>query len=249
MKPLTAAELLTIWEQEMNRPLLPKTLHLLSAACPGLDINAVAALSIGERDSRLLQLRQQLFGTHLVNMAQCPQCSERIEWEGDTRELCLPSKQPQNSNGVFDVEVDDFSITFRLPNSTDIYQALEAGTGPAAMAKLHALCILDMRRGGAVCKKEDLSEKALQELDRRMEEADPQADIRMDLCCPACSHQWEALFDIAGYLWTEIDRWAVHILQEVQVLAKTYGWSEQDILNMSPLRRHLYLKGRFNDER
>jgi hypothetical protein len=245
MKPLSTTELLAIWEQGMNQSLLSKTLHLLSAACPGLELHAAAELSIGERDSRLLQLRQQLFGTRLANMTQCPQCAERIEWEGDTRELSLlsqPAQRPENANGVFNLEVDDFNITFRLPNSVDIYRALETGAGPAATANLRSSCILDIQRGGEICKKDDLSEMAFQKLDHAMEEADPQADIRMELKCPACSHQWEALFDISRYLWTEIDRWVPQVLEEVHILAANYGWSEQDILNMGPLRRHLYLE-------
>jgi hypothetical protein len=64
----------------------------------------------------------------------------------------------------------------------------------------------------------------------------------MLLTCPNCCNQWEGQFDIASYLWTEINTWARHMLQEVYLLARAFGWSEYAILTMSPQRRQLYLE-------
>jgi len=49
-------------------------------------------------------------------------------------------------------------------------------------------------------------------------------------------------FDILTYLWSEIEDWAQRLLLEVHTLALAYGWSERDILAMSPRRRRLYLE-------
>jgi hypothetical protein len=87
-----------------------------------------------------------------------------------------------------------------------------------------------------------LPDHILKALSRRMDELDPQADIRMQLTCPRCAHQWETLFDIASILWHEINHWAERMLLTVHRLAKAYGWSEQDILSMSPIRRQFYLE-------
>ena len=75
-----------------------------------------------------------------------------------------------------------------------------------------------------------------------MSEEDPQADIRMNLICPACTNKWETRFDIVGYLWAEIDNWAYRLMGEVVVLARAFGWQEKDIVNMSARRRHLYIQ-------
>ena len=48
-------------------------------------------------------------------------------------------------------------------------------------------------------------------------------------------------FDIGAFFWSEIDAWAGRILQQVHVLASAYGWSERDVLALSPVRRQLYL--------
>lgn len=241
MKPLTANELLTVWERGLNLPLPQKTINLLVQACPDMDADAVARLSIGERDARLLLLREWMFGTRLLNMAVCPGCSEHIEWETRVEDIRLQPLQKHDSSQEFSLEKDEFSVRFRLPCSLDISTVIADGTGPPDPAKLMASCILDSNRAGEPCEVDSLPDNVVQALNRRMEEEDPQADIRMVLTCPGCSHQWEARFDIANYLWLEIDGWAERILPAVHKLARAYGWAERDILNMSPVRRQLYL--------
>jgi len=225
----------------MNQSLLQKTLNLLVLACPQMDSNAVAKLSIGERDARLLLLRERMFGSRLTNMADCPKCSERLEWETNINDIRLQSLQPHHSSREFSLELDDYSIRFRLPNSLDIAAVIADGPGQPDPAKILADCILDCQCSGKARELEDLPDKVIQALSQRMEAEDPQADIRMALNCPNCSHQWAVRFDIASYLWLEINQWAVRILQDVHKLARTYHWPEHDILNMNPVRRQLYL--------
>jgi hypothetical protein len=72
--------------------------------------------------------------------------------------------------------------------------------------------------------------------------ADPQADIRIDLECPACAARWLAPFDVASYLWTELDALARRTLIQVHQLASAYGWTESEVLDLSPRRRAAYLE-------
>ena len=75
----------------------------------------------------------------------------------------------------------------------------------------------------------------------RISAIDPQADTRVNLTCPECRNGWSEMFDIVSFFWAEIDAWARRILQDVNVLARAYGWRERDILALSPVRRQLYL--------
>ena len=70
---------------------------------------------------------------------------------------------------------------------------------------------------------------------------DPQADLEVNLTCPACGHRWAALVDVAAFLWTELKAQARRLLREVHTLALAYGWRESDILAMSSRRRQAYL--------
>ncbi|MGW6805848.1 hypothetical protein ACWGCF_46290, partial [Streptomyces sp. NPDC055039] len=73
-------------------------------------------------------------------------------------------------------------------------------------------------------------------------EADPAADVTLNVNCPECGGATPAALDITSYLWTELDAWARDLLLDVHLLASAYGWSEPEILALSPLRRRYYLE-------
>jgi hypothetical protein len=62
------------------------------------------------------------------------------------------------------------------------------------------------------------------------------------LTCPQCAHQWQAPLDIVSFLWSEVHAWAIRLLREIHELASAYGWSEAEILALSPWRRRAYLE-------
>ena len=59
--------------------------------------------------------------------------------------------------------------------------------------------------------------------------------------CAACGHAWQSVFDIAGFFWNEIHVRGRRLLQEIDLLARTYGWTEGEILGMTDQRRSLYV--------
>lgn len=61
----------------MQHP-LDRALTILSAAFPATRREALATLSIGRRDSRLLRLRELTFGPRLNGYAECSRCRERL---------------------------------------------------------------------------------------------------------------------------------------------------------------------------
>jgi hypothetical protein len=85
-----------------------------------------------------------------------------------------------------------------------------------------------------------LPEELVQAASTAMEKTDEQANVRIALGCPACSHQWSQPFDIVSYLWSEIEEWAQRLVLEIHVLASAYGWSESEIVALTPRRRRLY---------
>ena len=239
MRPLTTAELLLVWETGLQQPPLERSLHLLGKACAIADVNEVASMSIGERDARLLQLRGWMFGGQLLNVAHCPQCNERVEWESRVDELQL---QPAQAGRQLQLEQEGYLVRFRLPNSHDMHRLLHDPFLRTQPRQILLSCILESWLEEQLLPAAGLPFHILDAVQQRMSEEDPQADISILLDCPACRHQWEALFDIGSYLWAEIHQWALRLLQEVGLLAKTFHWSEQDILNMSARRRQFYLE-------
>ena len=241
MRHLNTAEILQVWEEWFNQSFLEKNLRLLAVACSVNDLHQLSHLSIGDRDARLLQLREWMFGYILRNKVNCPNCAEVIEWETDTKDLHLQSITQNLFVREFFLEKDGYSIQFRLPDSVDIFRIAKSELQEEAYKKVRSDCILKVNKNGEPSPASDLPESVWEALNKQMEEEDPQANIRMSLTCPTCKHSWEVYFDIGSYFWVEINNWAQRILQEVYQLARAFGWAERDILNMSAYRRQYYI--------
>jgi hypothetical protein len=239
MRAFSEIELLDIWERGRARHPVHRALALLIAACPDIPLEQMARFSIGHRDNVLIRLRETIFGPKLTGVAICPACKERLELEFSTKDI-----QPE---GEIREEINDFSfngyeVQFRLPNSLDLLSLSETSDLTKARYSLLGRCIIYAKTQGDEISIDKLPAKVLDAIVLRMNEIDPNADIQMDLSCPCCPHRWQISFDIASFLWKEIDHWARRLLSDVHLLAKGYGWSESEILEMSPWRRQFYLE-------
>ena len=237
MRPLSAGQCLEAWERGLAETRWRRALPLLAAASDS-SMEGVASLSVGERDRRLLKLREWAFGSQLSSVADCASCGERLEWTIDTTSL---SKQETGLQSEETYERDDYSITFRLPNTVDLEAVAGSGDANEARSLLLERCVTSASKAGEQVGPGTLPEAVTEGLAMRMSEVDPQADVQMDLTCPACGHRWQAVFDIESFFWTEIHAWAQRLLSEVHLLACAYGWREKDILELSPWRRQFYL--------
>ena len=241
MRPLSASELLNVWERGLSTTVVQRMLLLLAVACPELTRANLVQLSIGELDRRLLTLREWTFGPHLTGTVACPACSDRLEFNFHVEDIRAgPNTESAEEPAAdeaheFTLGVAGFEVRFRLPNSLD----LDAATSREALLER---CVLAVRRSGADADVSILPTEVVDAVAARMAEADPQADVQLALSCPTCDHRWQAVFDVAAFFWSEIHAWAFRTLREVHVLASAYGWSEDDILALSPWRRQFYLE-------
>ena len=55
-----------------------------------------------------------------------------------------------------------------------------------------------------------------------------------------CGHGWFTSLDMGWVLWAQISERARALLLDVHDLARGYGWSEPQILALSPWRRAAY---------
>ena len=72
-------------------------------------------------------------------------------------------------------------------------------------------------------------------------EANPQADVAVSLDCALCGHQWEAAFEAGAFVWSQVERIAAGLIEQVHDLAQAYHWAEAAILAMPERRRARYL--------
>lgn len=239
MRPLSAAQLLDAWEQGLSQPAYRRVLPLLAAVSPDSSIDTVATLTIGERDRSLLTVRQWTFGAQLAGVADCSECNERLEWLHSVADLYV--EQQFDANGELSLEADGYSINFRAPNISDL--AAPAGCADIATAHRALLerCVFKAQLNGQDIPASELPGEIVALIAERISKADPQADLKIDLRCPVCNANWQAIFDIESFFWSEINAWAQRTLWEVHLLAGAYGWPESEILNLTPGRRQLYL--------
>jgi predicted RNA-binding Zn-ribbon protein involved in translation (DUF1610 family) len=209
-------------------------------------------LSIADRDRKLLSLREQTLGPELEGQASCPQCGERLEFSVRTTDF-QASLRAQAEPGGQTLEVGEIKLHFRLPTSRDLAAVAVANEVERSRRLLAIRCVTGVTGVGApgdapraqandqAVALAELPDNVIGALSARMAEADPQSEILLDFTCPACGREWRNALDIASWFWTEIKALAKRLLREVHVLARAYGWREQDILAMSAARRQAYL--------
>ena len=226
---INAATLLAAWEHGSSQSKIERALTLLAMAWPERTATEWSSAGIGERDRRLMLLREILFGTELDTVADCRQCGGRLEMQLSISDLFLPAS---SASGTFVVEAAGRQLQCRIPNSADLI-AVVRDPGPDARSTLLQLCV-----------ESDLSllpAEAIERIIAGIAAADPQADIQIAVACPVCRHSWSVNFDIVSYLWSEIEDWAGRVFLQIHRLASSYGWSEREILALSAWRRQHYI--------
>ncbi len=239
---ISATSLLQVWERGQLQAPVEKALTLLAAAYPDASREELAMLSIGRRDAILLSLREQLFGSQLSSLTDCPACGEQLELNFNVADIRATSSSLPAPLSVCE---SGYELELRLPNSLDLLQLANCSTIGEMRSQLFAQCVMSVTHEGELESTAVLSGMPAEIVDHaiaRMGEADPQADVEVDLNCPDCRHVWQTGFDIVTYLWSELHTWAGQMLREVHLMASSYGWSESDILNMSAPRRRGYLE-------
>jgi hypothetical protein len=236
---LDASELLSVWESGRILHPADRALLMLRATCPELSEDALATLSVGQRDASLLAARAAMFGERLDGFAGCPCCGERLEFSIAATDLGPQSAPAAGGPIVF--EDGDLRLSVRPPDSRDLAAIATAGDVEAARQQLLRRCVTVEGARDDVADAVSLPAAILDRISDLLSARESQADVRLAMHCVACGHAWQLLFDAAVFLWSDIEACADRLLVEVDALARAYGWREADILAMSGTRRRAYL--------
>lgn len=232
------AAMLDLWEAALGESPARQGLALLAVARPGAAGEEMDALPIGARDAELLDLHDRLFGSGIGCRTLCSACGETGELRLETGDLRATAAA---RGTVYDVELDGIAVKARLPDSRDLI-AIEPLRDPEeAWQTLVRRCVVSARRGGDSVATSDLPRALLERVEAAASEVDPQADILLELVCPACGGAELLPFDIARQAWARLDHWARAMLAAVDTIAGRYGWTEAEILALGPKRRQHYL--------
>ncbi|WAZ19838.1 hypothetical protein STRCI_000915 [Streptomyces cinnabarinus] len=229
-----AAVLLATWEAGLAEAPAGRALLLHRTARPDLDGTALPALPVGRRESDLFALRRALFGDRMQVRLDCAACAADMEFDLDAGQFA-----PRTDGQEVTISENGWEVAFRLPGVADLTAAARAADPRAALL---ARCLVTATHHGTAAPASSLPAPVQRRIADAVEAADPGADVTIDVACPDCGQATRAELDIASYLWTELDAWARDVLLDVHLLATAYGWSEPQILALSPLRRRYYLE-------
>jgi hypothetical protein len=231
-RPFSPEKILDVWEAGRQQHELDRALTLLTAAS-GLSRDELADLTIGERDARLLRLRELVVGAGAAGISECPECGERVEFAIDTATIACREEVTETAR---EIEVHGTRVQFRLPTSRDLAEVVASPDDAEGLRRLIERCLI-----GPDSVRELLGE-IVEVLSASMLEADPQSEIIISLGCPNCGKHWELLFDIAHFFWNEMAAQAQRLVREIDVIARAYGWTEREILSLPAQRRRTYLE-------
>lgn len=235
---VSEAEILRGFELCDGHSDVDRAVLLLLWGYPDRRLPDLLGLPIGARDSLLLSLRERTFGQQVSGSALCPVCQQRSTFGLRISDLRV-SQEAKEPPFLF--AHDGYQLTFRLPTSFALRAASACPDVESAALSVLRYCVLSARQGEREVALSELPSVVCQRLGQALAEADPQSELLLSLRCAHCGHTWQSLFDIARFLWNELSHKAQRVFDEVHTLASAYGWSEPDILRMSPSRRRQYL--------
>ncbi len=195
----------------------------------------LSAWPVGRREEALLQRYcAQSWAREAV--VDCPACAATLEITFD------PTSLPAGlTAATINVEVDDYVVTARAPTVGDL-AALPTGAEAEVLGRLLLeQCVVTASYRGDRVTTSDLPGHVVTAIEDAMDDADPAADIRVPLTCHECRATWSEPLDPVVFAWSAVETAARRLATDVHVLAHAYGWAEQEILELSPFRRHLYL--------
>jgi hypothetical protein len=191
---------------------------------------------LGERNRALIAMRTALFGREWPLRSNCPACGDECEFDVDGISLAAELKGIAAPVEARTVEWQGREVVIRAVTADDLDAVAGQDDVASARRALVARCL------PADAETAELTEDQLDLLERRFESLDPAAMISFALECPDCGHLWPAPLDVAEALWMEVQRAAERLLTEIDALARAYGWSEEEIAGLSPVRRAAYLQ-------
>jgi hypothetical protein len=238
-----AEQLLELWEEGGVGDPAGRGQAFLEAIRPDWQAVGREQIGLGTRDAWVLELRRRLFGESIGGVVRCPSCRQLLQIELSAGQVSFAPLTPEPAPPpVVELEASGYRVVARSPDLVALGQAAACRDVGAARASLLASCFVQASCEGMPVAVAELPESVISAAGDAIAEADPQAEVRVELVCAVCATAWAAVFDVVHYLWKELSVAAGQLVDEVHTLAQAYAWPESEILKLSAWRRRAYLE-------
>ncbi|MEU4244766.1 hypothetical protein [Actinoplanes sp. NPDC026619] len=189
-----------------------------------------AALPVGDLDLLIVQRRRELRSDWFVAEGRCGACGAAVDVRFGLAAY-LEHCRPRRPRGVSPAEPgwwrhDRLRLTFRVPSVADVLAS--AGAGRPRADLLRRLVREPVTAGQAGI------------LERAMAALAPTLRTEVAGTCPECGQQVRLDVDARELCLAELRFLAGSVHDDVHLIAATYGWSEQAILDLPSRRRRRY---------
>jgi hypothetical protein len=189
-----------------------------------------AALPVGDLDLLVVARRRELLGDSLVAEGRCAQCGSAVDVRFSLaayvahNRVRVPRGAREAGDGWW--ELSRHAICLRVPVARDV---LAAAAAPDPYAELLARCLSGTPGGPAV----RAAEKAWEALG---------PTLRNDVAgtCPECDAAVVLDVDARELCLSELRFLASVIYDDVHLIATSYGWTQEAILDLPSARRRRY---------
>lgn len=221
-----------LWEAGLTMTPAARAVLLLEA----LGNSDVADWPIGRRDQALLSGWCAGRGS-LQAVTDCPDCGTSLDLDLDLAAMTADEATAR----VVTFEQDGWRVVARTPAAGDLARLTPEVGEVDLRAELLRRCVVEASCDGSPLRPDELPERIVTAVETALEEADPAGRTMLALHCPECGAHWRDELDPVRFAWDAVEESARSLANDVHMLARAYGWSEQEILRLSPFRRHLYL--------
>ncbi|MDE3737769.1 hypothetical protein [Metapseudomonas resinovorans] len=214
---------------DRDRPRL--VTELLTQCSTGTDAAFWWTQPVGTRSAALLRLAAETCGVYsLPFSARCPACNEAFEFELQLAPLLATA----DDDGPIRVGLDpDRQVTLRRPTGDDLRRWRQAQ--PASPVEARRLMLDSLLLEGQIRPDDEAR------LSEAVATADPLVALAVACSCPACGADSEVPIDLDHTALARLGARQRALLREVHCLASRYGWSEAQVMALSPARRAQYL--------
>ncbi|MEJ2862584.1 hypothetical protein [Actinomycetospora flava] len=231
------AALLAGWEAAAELPAAARPAALLPhlAGVPGLE--AALDLPVGRCAALAAASIVKTAGGTLEVLLRCPGCRASSEVTLDLTPLAAGGDADGGARAVVPLALGEIEV--RAPTTRDL---LATRTEPDGVTALLARCL--RHADGRELSKTEMAGLAPEEIDAVDAAAREQAGSAgtvVRTSCPGCGAAVAAPLDLGALWWQQVAEAAHRLLAEVATLARSFGWAEREVLELSPTRRAAYL--------